>query len=323
MPLAIVLRYLIRWRSMSRAWVINHPAHAKLLAPIIESLGQSDDLIIAVKRKEVQNMLADQMNPIKISRIIWVPRLIGFFRWMKLVWRIVLAKKHLRNIQSVVSIGAPIEILFGPRSAKRIYITDTEPNLTAHRLARKKATDIVIPQHFKDELAPILFDTKATIHRLNGLHGHIHLNPGTLRKKPNTPYKILARKIRGNGSHDRNEWVPISDKIFTGFEVISVDEDSEITSPWELDKLIAASDGVITQSVTLASEACLLGIPTLLFSKAQRGFLDVLEREDYPLLRVHHSIQEVPDKFIEMMNDVEKTHSIQWPNTREELLKIL
>ena len=41
-------------------------------------------------------------------------RLIGFFRWMKLVWRIVLAKKHLRNIQSVVSIGAPIEILFGP-----------------------------------------------------------------------------------------------------------------------------------------------------------------------------------------------------------------
>ena len=308
---------------MSRAWVINHPAHAKLLAPMIESLGQSDDLIIAVKRKEVQNMLADQMNPIKISRVIWVPRLIGFFRWMKLVWRIVLVKKHLRNTQSVVSIGAPIEILFGPRSARRIYITDTEPNLTAHRLARKKATDIVIPQHFKDELAPILFDTKATIHRLNGLHGHIHLNPGTLRKKSNTPYKILARKIRGNGGHDRNELVPISDKIFTGFEVISVDEDSEIASPWELDKLIAASDGVITQSVTLASEASLLGIPTLLISKAQRGFLDLLEREDYPLLRVHHSIQEVPDKFIEMMNDVKKPHSIQWPNTREELLKIL
>ena len=117
--------------------------------------------------------------------------------------------------------------------------------------------------------------------------------------------------------------MPISDKIFTGFEVISVDEDSEIASPWELDKLIAASDGVITQSVTLASEACLLGIPTLLISKAQRGFLDVLERENYPLLRVHHSIQEVPDKFIDMMSDVEKTHSIQWPNTREELLKIL
>ena len=66
--------------------------------------------------------------------------------------------------------------------------------------------------------------------------------------------------------------MPISDKIFKGFEVISVDEDSEIASPWELDKLIAASDGVITQSVTLASEACLLGIPTLLISKAQRGF---------------------------------------------------
>ena len=208
-----------------RASIISFAEMAmpNLLAPIIESLGQSDDLIIAVKRKEVQNMLENQMNPIKISRIIWVPRLIGFLRWMKVVRRIILAKKHLRNIQSVVSIGAPIEILFGPRSARRIYITDTEPNLAAHRLARKKATDIVIPQHFKDELAPILFDTKATIHRLNGLHGHIHLNPSTLRKKPNTPYKVLARKIRGNGGHDRNEWVPISDKIFTGLEVISVD----------------------------------------------------------------------------------------------------
>ena len=106
-------------------------------------------------------------------------------------------QKHLRNIQSVVSIGAPIEILFGPRSARRIYITDTEPNLTAHRLARKKATDIVIPQHFKEELAPILFDTKATIHRLNGLHGHIHLNPSTLRKK--AEYSI-------QGSSQKNSW---------------------------------------------------------------------------------------------------------------------
>ena len=308
---------------MSRAWVINHPAHAKLLAPVIETLGQPDDLIVAVKRKEVQNMLMDQMNPITLRRVVWVPRLIGFFRWMKLVKRIILAKKNLKNMQSVVSIGAPIEILFGPQSARQIYITDTESNLTAHRLARKKATDIVIPRHFKDELAPILFDTRATIHRLNGLHGHIHLKPGTFRKKPNVPFKVLVRKIHGNGGHDRKEWVPISEKIFKEFDIISADEDSEITSPWELDKLITASDGVITQSVTLASEACLLGIPTLLISNAQRGFLDVLEREDYPLMRVRQSISEVPEKFIEMMNDVEKTHSSQWPNTREQLLKIL
>ena len=62
---------------------------------------------------------------------------------------------------------------------------------------------------------------------------------------------------------------------------------------------------------------------TIDFKSPTRLFLDVLERENYPLLRVHHSIQEVPDKFIEMMSEIEKTHSIQWPNTREELLKIL
>ena len=42
-------------------------------------------------------------------------------------------------------------------------------------------------------------------------------------------------------------------------------------------------DGVITQSVTLASEAVLLGLPTLLVSQACRGFLDRLVNDGYPL----------------------------------------
>ena len=78
----------------------------------------------------------------------------------------------------------------------------------------------------------------------------ISIESGYASKKAEYSIQGSSQKIRGNGGHDRDEWVPISDKIFTGFEVISVDEDSEIASPWELDKLIAASDGVITQSVT-------------------------------------------------------------------------
>ena len=45
-------------------------------------------------------------------------------------------------------------------------------------------------------------------------------------------------------------------------------------------------DGVISQSVTVASEAVLMGVPTLLVSDAERGFLDRLEADGYPLFRL-------------------------------------
>ena len=41
-------------------------------------------------------------------------------------------------------------------------------------------------------------------------------------------------------------------------------------------------DGVITQSTTFAAEAAYLGVPTLLVSAAERGFLDRVEAEGGP-----------------------------------------
>ena len=63
------------------------------------------------------------------------------------------------------------------------------------------------------------------------------------------------------------------------------DENAYDGDAWTLDRELATHDGVITQSVTLASEAVLLGTPTLLVSGAERGFLDRLERDGTPLFR--------------------------------------
>jgi predicted glycosyltransferase len=74
-------------------------------------------------------------------------------------------------------------------------------------------------------------------------------------------------------------------------------------------------DGVITQSTTLASEAVLLGVPTLLVSNAQRGFLDVLGKNKL-LIRNDFSA------FKELLNQPEEPDS-EWPDTRQQLTQII
>ena len=52
-------------------------------------------------------------------------------------------------------------------------------------------------------------------------------------------------------------------------------------SAWELPIQATLFDGVLTGSTTLAAEAVVQGVPTLLISKAKRGFLTYLENQPH------------------------------------------
>ena len=116
-----------------------------------------------------------------------------------------------------------------------------------------------------------------------GLHGHVHLSPGIHANKVSNPPKVLVRLLKGDGIHDDDEVIEIPELTFDGLEITSANEDQYDGDAWLLDRQLAKHDGVITQSVTLASEAALLGTPTLLISKAKRGFLGRLQDDGYPL----------------------------------------
>ena len=300
---------------MRRAWVIDHPAHARLLAPLMRELSSSEDVIVACERKEVQAMIEYGDGHLPRRRTIWVPRATGKGRYRKALSRLFKSKRALKGCDQVISIGAPLEIRAAPKSAQRIYITDTEVNHLAHKLARNKATDIVIPNHFREDLSGLLLQTKARIHRIEGLHGHVHLRPSLRPRVASSPPKILLRRLKGDGVHDHNEIKPITEDWLSSFEITLADEDEFSGDPWSLDRLIASMDGVITQSTTLASEAVLLGVPTLLVSNAQRGFLDVLGKNKL-LIRNDFSA------FKELLNQPEEPDS-EWPDTRQQLTQII
>ena len=254
-------------------------------------------------------------------KTIWVPRPIGKGRWRKAWNRSRISKKALRNTSKVVSVGAPLELRAAPKSARRIYITDTEVNHLAHSLA--KPTEVIIPNHFIDSLAGPLMKKNCKIHRINGLHGHVHLHPHMRPASISNPPKVLIRRLQGDGIHDGEEILSIPDDWLDGLDLITADENQVEGNPWELTTNISQMDGVITQSVTLASESVLLGVPTLLVSQAKRGFIDRLVDDGYPLFVTSEHDESILAAWLAGIHLTDALEEPDWPNTRSEIIDLI
>ena len=280
-----------------------------------------DDVIIACDRAEVRSMIEYCDGHLPRRKTVWVPRPVGKGRWKKAWKRSRASKKALKNVSKVVSVGAPLELRVAPRKAKKFYITDTEINHLAHRLTTP--TDIIIPNHFIDSLAGPLMKKKCNFHRIDGLHGHVHLQPHLRPSSISDPPKILARRLQGDGIHDSDEILSIPEDWLDGIDLSYADENQVDGNPWDLTTIMSGMDGVITQSVTLASEAVLLGLPTLLVSKARRGFLDRLVNDGYPLFIATEHDESILAAWLAGIHLTDALDEPDWPNTRLEILELL
>ena len=232
-----------------------------------------------------------------------------------------ISKRALKRVSKVVSVGAPIELRSSPKKARRIYITDTEVNHLAHSLATP--TDIIIPTHFIDSLAGPLMKKKSKIHRIDGLHGHVHLHPHMRPSSISNPPKVLIRRLLGDGVHDSDEILSIPNDWLEGLDLSYADENEITENPWELTTKISQMDGVLTQSVTLASEAVLLGVPTLLVSKARRGFLDRLVDEGHPLFIAKEIDESILAAWLAGLHLTDALEEPNWPDTKSELIDLI
>jgi len=287
----------------------------------MRELSTTDDLIIACDREEVRSMIANCDGYMPRRRTVWVPRPVGKGKWSKAWKRSRISKKALKNISKVVSVGAALELRVAPRGARKIYITDTEVNHLAHRLT--KPTDIIIPTHFIDSLAGPLMKKKCKFHRIDGLHGHIHLHPHMRPSSISNPPKVMVRRLKGDGIHDSEEILSIPEEWLDGLALNYADENEVEGNPWELTTRMSSMDGVITQSVTLASEAVLLGLPTLLVSKARRGFLDRLIEDGYPLFIAKDHDESILAAWLAGIHLTDALEEPDWPNTKSEILDLI
>ena len=95
---------------------------------------------------------------------------------------------------------------------------------------------------------------------------------------------VFHRKLMGGGIHDDAEIVNYEQAI-RKMEVHFVEnkESAAATdgSAWDLPVQATLFDGVLTGSTTLAAEAVVQGVPTLLISKAKRGFLTYISDQTH------------------------------------------
>ena len=324
---------------MRTCWVLEHPAHVRLLAEYLRN-GTTADLIVACERPEVRAMLEQGDGRLPRRQTLWVPRPVGEGKRRKALYRIRSVQRFLRAasmdgqgaVERIVGVGAALEMLAAkPRwwrrstVRQRWYITDTEVNHVAHRIAAKSATHVVLPTHWREDLdGGFLASFRGSVHRLDGLHGHVHLAPQRRPSKVSNPPRVLVRRLVGGGVHDDGEIVALPDDALDGVVTTLVDENAYEGDAWALDRELATHDGVITQSVTLASEAALLGTPTLLISAAQRGFLDRLEADGAPLFRWRGDGDEEPwdsvhARFLAGLHLTDALEPASWPDAKSQL----
>ncbi len=269
--------------GMRTCWVIDHPAHFQLFRQWFSG----DDILVVTERQELDAMIAVGFD----QPILRVPRIMGSF--LQKVGRGRRRQKAVRKflkmnpVGRIISKGAPFEL----RAAKglvaeRWYLTDTEVNTAAHKLA--KATHILLPESWEGSLeathtypgilpqAYVPLNTDAWESAKGQVQSEIGISQDDL--------VVFHRKLTGDGIHDSHEIVNYEQTI-RKMEVHFVENKESAAamdgSAWELPIQATLFDGVLTGSTTLAAEAVVQGVPTLLISKAKRGFLTYLSDQPH------------------------------------------
>ena len=268
---------------MRTCWVIDHPAHFQLFRQWI----QPSDVLIVTERQELSVMLEDGFS----QPTLRVPRVVGsFLQKVTLGRRRQSAVKRFLKanpVDRIISKGAPFEL----RAAKglvveRWYLTDTEVNTAAHRL--KSATHILLPESWEGSLksthtypgilpqAYVPLNCKAWESARNQVHQELMIDESQL--------VVFHRQLIGGGIHDEPEIIDYEQAIRKmNVHFVENKESAALAdgSAWDLPVRASLFDGVLTGSTTLAAEAVVQGVPTLLISKASRGFLSYLSDQPH------------------------------------------
>jgi hypothetical protein len=276
---------------MRTCWVIDHPAHFQLFRQWISPF----DTLVVTRRPELNVMLLRGFDQpiLRVERVCG-----GFVRKVSTGWlRERKVKRFLQenSVERIISKGAPFELRAAKKMvAERWYISDTEVNKIAHRLAEPVATHILLPDSWTGTLRPT--------HSYPGILPNAYITPppdineelengrnqsvdcidkeekkvGFVDKK----LTVFHRRLVGGGIHDKLEIIDYSSvlkELKVDFVTAAEGEVKECEIAWNLPSDLTRHDGVLTGSTTVAAEAAIQGIPTLLISKGRRGFLNVLE----------------------------------------------
>lgn len=246
-------------------------------------------------------------------------------------------KAKIYNPDIFISFGSPyaahVSRLF--RKPHLAYI-DTEIAVPAIKLMLPFTDKIYTSSSFYTDLGP-------KQERFNGYYELAYLHPNYFRPNPEIKKKygldeyIILRLSALAAHHDLNakgmnfetelelqEYVNQLEKY--GKVIISsettqwqiIKERQLKSDPKDLHDLISLSSLCIGEGATMASEAAILGVPSIYVSSTQRGYLNELERK-YELVYTVQKREEGLKKAAEILEN--KAYRNEWLLKREKMLK--
>ena len=258
-------------------------------------------MLLLTERAEVRALYEQRDGSLPSRRAAWIPRASGVWsgqrRLRQAVGHVKRWRRSLAGPHRMVAMNAPLMPLAGRLAGvpRRWCLVDTEIQHRNLRWLDRGVTDVVVPTHWREDIDGGRLAAwkrgadggRWNLHRLDGTHQHLHLAPIRRPIDLSDPPRILVRRLLATGSHDDGEVIALPDAVIEGFQVLSWDEVSGPSErlAWSLLNRLSDVDGVVTQSTTFAAEAAYLGVPTLLVSAAERGYLDRVEAEGWPLFR--------------------------------------
>lgn len=236
---------------------------------------------------------------------------------------------------------------------RRLYISDNEGDHFSHRLALGASTEILLPDSWRGDLdGGFLAKAERKglgIHRFSGNKAHVYLRPVTLVEQREPPVggaaseaseageagaagtagtagaagegmaaeagkRIMVRRLLGGGIHD-GEMVEMIEleKLGLDCEIDEHIEGEKLPEPWSLPNHTLNYDGVLTQSVTLATESASLGVATLLISSAERGVFGELLASG--VLNICDKVENQIAEITAWLSDPQQTDCGEWPDT--------
>ncbi|OZG70502.1 hypothetical protein BTA51_25550 [Hahella sp. CCB-MM4] len=316
---------------------VNHPAHAHFFKNIITSLRErGDDVVVTSRDKDCTLELLDSFGE---KHLMLSKAQTGLFGLLKELifrdWRLYKVVRRYRP-DVMIAIGGTFITHTGVLSGTpSIVFYDTENASLQNRITYPFATKIYVPRCYQGWLPKGKGDRYPGYHELSYLQRpyfepnlDIALACGLKRDVPN----VLIRMVSWQANHDIGEkgWnTDLLDALLEELKDNNVIITSEAPLPSRYEKyryrghfqdihhLLAFCRLYVGESATMASEAAVLGVPSVYCAETGRGYTDEQETR-YKLVNNVRSLNK--NELLSAVRDVLGVPEKEFRARAEEML---
>ena len=320
---------------------INHPAHVHLFRNFAaQMMAQGHEVFFTTRRKEISHLLLERYNlPYKVLGAHYksmLGKLWGILKYDVLLALVALKFKPDLFLSMGSIYNSHVAFLF---RKPNILLQDTENATLQHKLSYPFADLILNPKCYRKDLGAKQF-------KYDGYHELAYLHPNRFKADPSILTHlgvtegerfIIMRFVSWNANHDVNHSGLTDENKVKAVKTCEKYGKVFVTSEGELPKEIqqnqiqipiekihhamAYASLLYGESATMASEAAMLGVPSIFLDNDGRGYTDEQQAEFGLVFNFTESLEDQTESINVAESILSTTERTNWVEKRNTMLK--